>query len=94
MKAARNQAPEIVMIATAKQADRLRPCRIGRVLPFQRFHVETVDQRINERPDERAVMEQMNALRGCVNVARVTAIESVRRDDLDEQDRNVRDQQH
>src|SRR5206468_3404087 len=60
MEAALDQTPEFVTVTQAEEPQRLRPGRVGRVDALQRFHVARGLERVDERPEELALVEQMD----------------------------------
>ena len=68
-----------------------RPRLVLLIGPAQRLHVELVVERIDERSDEAALVEQMDGLRRGEDEVSVPRIQLVGRQELDEEDRGVAD---
>ena len=77
-----NRSQKLYSLAGAEEADRLRLGAVGRVFPLQRVHVELEVERIDERPDEAPLVEEMHRLRRRVDEAGVAAVQVVGRDAL------------
>ena len=69
MEMAVEEIPEIVLLAVAEEADPLRLGTVGGVFPLQRVHVELEIERIDERPDEPPLVEEMHHLRRRIDEA-------------------------
>ena len=83
------QPPELVAVAAAEEADRLHVVRVVGVFALQRVHVELHGAAVDERPDEAALMEEMDALRRRVDEVDVARVQIVGRQELADQDHDV-----
>ena len=88
-KSAVEQAPELVWVAAAEEADRLHVGRVVGVVALQRVHVEPHGAAVDERPDEAALVEEMHALRRRVDEVDVARVQIVGRQELADQDHAV-----
>ena len=90
----RTTAPEVVGVAAAEEADRLRlPCGPDDVVALEGLEVEGELVRIDERPDEAPFVEQVQALRRRVQEVAVPLGLVVGRDHLDERHHQVEGEQ-
>ena len=93
MEAALDQTPELIALAEAEEAELLRLAGVGRVDSLQRGRVALHLEAIDERSEERALVEEMNRLRAGEDVARMTRVQVVRRDPFADDRREVHQQQ-
>ncbi len=90
---ARDEAPVIVLVAVAKEPDRLVLGWVRRVDPPEIGHVEMVAVAVDERPGGAAVIEHMQALRRRVDEVGMAAVERIGREHLAEHDDHVKSDQ-
>src|SRR5688572_4587542 len=91
MQVAGNDAPPVVFVAAAEEPDLQRLLRILGEDAFQGLHVELVVERIDERPDELALVEEVDRLRRHVDVLHVAGVLLVGRQELHHHDRSIHD---
>src|SRR5437868_5320302 len=87
------QAPKLILVAMAKEANRLRLLCIRRVDPLEFGHVEPIIVPVNKRSDQSAVAKDPDTLGRSEDEVGVARIEAVRRQELADQDRQVHRQQ-
>src|SRR5437016_4775842 len=87
------QAPKLILVAMAKEANRLRLLCIRRVDPLEFGHVEPIIVPVNKRSDQSAVAKEPDTLGRSEDAVGVARIEAVRRQELADQDRQVHRQQ-
>jgi hypothetical protein len=87
------QAPEVVAVAAAEEADRLRPRSIDRVDAPEGFDVESVLVRVDEGPDEPPFVHEVDRLRRRIEEIAVALGLVVGRDHLDEGHHEIEGQQ-
>ena len=87
------EPPEFVGIARAEEAERIGLRRVFGVLPLQRLHVELLDQRVDEGPDESALVHPVHALRRRIDEVGVPRMEVVRHQNLGHERRSVHEQE-
>jgi hypothetical protein len=86
-------APELVRIAPAEEADRLRVRAVDHVVALEGVRVEGERVRIDERPDEAPLVEEMRRLRRRIEEIAVPLGLAVGRDQLDERHHEVEGEQ-
>ena len=86
------EAPELVGVARAQEAERIRLRSVFGVVPPQRLHVELLDQRIDEGADESALVNPVHALRRRIDEVGVPRMEVVRHQHLGHERRPVHEQ--
>src|SRR5688572_13808076 len=91
MQVAGNDAPPVVFVAAAEESDLQRLLRILGKDAFQGLHVELVVERIDERPDELALVEEVDRLRRHIDVLHVAGVLLVGRQELHHHDRSIHD---
>ena len=80
-----DQSPEAIGVAAAEEAERLHVVGLVRIDASERIHVEHHPAAIDERSDERPLMEEMDALRWRMDEFDVAGVQIVGRQEFGEQ---------
>src|SRR5207249_7509480 len=93
MQVGTEQAPKLILAAMAKEADRFWSLRIRRIDPLELGHVEPVIVAIYERSGQSTLVEDPDTLRRRKNEIGVARVETVRGQELADQNGQIHCQQ-
>src|SRR6516164_7906356 len=93
MEIGTEQSPEQILVATAKEADGLAFLRVRRVDSLEVGHVEPIVESVYKRRDQPAIVKDPHALWRSKDEIGVAGVQSVRREKLAYQNREVHGQQ-
>src|SRR5215472_16985254 len=94
MKITRNQSPEQIIVAMAKESNSLPFLRVGRINALEVGHVQPIVESIDKWSDQTAIVKDAHPLRRRKDKIGVACVQAVGREKLADQDRQIHGQQH